>query len=50
MPAAPAVASVLFGATSPEQVRANCAAISLLDRLSQAELAQLRRIRPPADQ
>ena len=39
-----AVASVLFGATSPEQVRANYAAVSLLDRLSQADLDDLSRI------
>ena len=46
----PAVTSVLFGATSPEQLRANCAAIGLLDRLSQAELAQLRQIGLAEDQ
>jgi aryl-alcohol dehydrogenase-like predicted oxidoreductase len=40
----PAVASVLFGATSPEQVRDNCAATSLLGRLDAADLASLRRI------
>ncbi len=40
----PAFASVLFGATSPEQVRANCAAASLLDRLGPDDLAELRRI------
>jgi aryl-alcohol dehydrogenase-like predicted oxidoreductase len=40
----PAVTSVLFGATSAEQVRANCAVIGLLDRLSPADLAQLQRI------
>jgi L-glyceraldehyde 3-phosphate reductase len=40
----PAVTSVLFGATSTEQVQANCAAISLLDRLGPADLTQLRRI------
>ncbi len=47
----PAVTSVLFGATSAEQVRADCAAISLLDRLGLADLADLRRIglpEPPA--
>jgi aryl-alcohol dehydrogenase-like predicted oxidoreductase len=47
----PAVTSVLFGATSAEQVQANCAAISLLDRLGPADLAELRRIglpEPPA--
>jgi aryl-alcohol dehydrogenase-like predicted oxidoreductase len=43
----PAVASVLFGATSPEQVHANCAAISLLERLGPADLAHLRRIGLP---
>jgi aryl-alcohol dehydrogenase-like predicted oxidoreductase len=43
----PAVTSVLFGATSAEQVRANCAAISLLDRLGPADLAHLRRIGLP---
>jgi aryl-alcohol dehydrogenase-like predicted oxidoreductase len=45
----PAVTSVLFGATSPEQVRANCAAISLLDRLGPADLAHLQRIGQPED-
>jgi aryl-alcohol dehydrogenase-like predicted oxidoreductase len=35
---------VLFGATSPEQVRANCAAASLLGRLGPDDLAELRRI------
>ena len=47
----PAVTSALFGATSAEQVRADCAAISLLDRLRLADLADLRRIglpEPPA--
>ncbi len=37
----------LFGATHAEQVRANCAAIGLLDRLGPADLAQLRRIGLP---
>ena len=45
----PAVTSVLFGATSAEQVTANCAAISLLDRLGPADLAHLRRIGRPGD-
>jgi aryl-alcohol dehydrogenase-like predicted oxidoreductase len=45
----PAVASVLFGATSAEQVRANCAAAGLLGRLSPDEAAGLRRIGLPAD-
>jgi L-glyceraldehyde 3-phosphate reductase len=40
----PALASVLFGATSPEQVRANCAAASLLGRLGPDDVAELRRI------
>jgi len=38
------VTSVLFGATSPEQVRANCAAASLLDRLSLGDTDRLRQI------
>ena len=40
----PAVTSVLFGATSVEQVRANCAAIGLKDRLGRQDIAALRRI------
>ena len=40
------VTSVLFGATSPEQVRANCAAASLLDRLSPGDIDRLRQIGP----
>ncbi len=44
----PAVASVLFGATSPEQVRANCAAVALAGRLAPEDLAELRRIGRPA--
>ena len=43
----PAVASVLFGATSPGQLRANCAAAGLRDRLSDSDIAQLRRIGVP---
>jgi aryl-alcohol dehydrogenase-like predicted oxidoreductase len=46
----PVVTSVLFGATSVEQVRANCAAVGLLDRLGPADLAQLRRIGQPEAQ
>ncbi|HEV3067462.1 MAG TPA: aldo/keto reductase [Streptosporangiaceae bacterium] len=38
------VTSVLFGATSPEQLRANCAAAGLLDRLSPGDLDRLGRI------
>ena len=38
------VTTVLFGATSPEQVRANCAAASLLDRLSPGDVDRLRQI------
>jgi aryl-alcohol dehydrogenase-like predicted oxidoreductase len=40
----PAVASVLFGATRPEQVVENVAAADLLARLGEAELAELRAI------
>jgi aryl-alcohol dehydrogenase-like predicted oxidoreductase len=40
----PALASVLFGATSPEQVRADCEAASVLDRIGPADLAELSRI------
>jgi aryl-alcohol dehydrogenase-like predicted oxidoreductase len=40
----PALASVLFGATSPEQLRANCAAARLLGRLSPDDVAALLRI------
>ena len=43
----PAVTSVLFGATSAQQVQANCTAISLLGRLGPEELAQLHRIGRP---
>ena len=43
----PATASVLFGATSPQQLRANCAAATLLDRLSPADLAALQAIGAP---
>src|SRR5215831_10007547 len=37
----PAVSSALFGATSPEQVRANCAAARLASRLRPADIAAL---------
>ena len=40
----PALASVLFGATSPEQLRANCAAARQLDRLAPDDVAALLRI------
>jgi aryl-alcohol dehydrogenase-like predicted oxidoreductase len=40
----PATASVLFGATSPEQLRANCAAAALLDRLTPYDVAELQTI------
>jgi L-glyceraldehyde 3-phosphate reductase len=43
----PIVTSVLFGATSAEQVRANCAAIGLLERLGPGDLAELQRIGQP---
>ena len=42
--ASPRVASVLFGATTPEQVAENTAAVALLDRLTPADLADLRAI------
>ncbi len=45
----PAVTSVLFGATSEAQLRANRTAISLLDRLGEDDLAQLQRIGAPGD-
>ena len=38
------VASVLFGATSPAQIAENVAALDLLDRLGDDELARLRTI------
>jgi aryl-alcohol dehydrogenase-like predicted oxidoreductase len=40
----PNVASVLFGATTPEQLAENVAAIDLLERLTPAELSDLRAI------
>ena len=40
----PEVTSVLFGATSPGQLRANCAAAGLLDRLSPGDIARLGQI------
>ncbi len=42
--ASPRVASVLFGATTPGQVAENAAAIELLDRLTPADLVELRAI------
>jgi aryl-alcohol dehydrogenase-like predicted oxidoreductase len=45
----PAVTSVLFGATSVRQLRANCAAIGLSDRLRPGDVAELLRVGlPPA--
>ena len=40
----PRIASVLFGATSPEQVRENVAALELLGRLTDADLSELRAL------
>jgi aryl-alcohol dehydrogenase-like predicted oxidoreductase len=40
----PRVASVLFGATGPEQVSENLAAVDLLARLGESDLAELRAI------
>ena len=42
--AGPHVASVLFGATSPEQIAENVGAVELLTRFSDSELAELREI------
>ena len=42
--AGPRVASVLFGATSPEQVAENVGALDLLARLSDTDLARLRSV------
>jgi len=41
----PMVATVLFGATRPEQIRANVAALELAGRLDQDAIAALRAIR-----
>jgi len=42
----PRVASVLFGATTPEQIADNIGALDLLARMSDGELAELRSLRP----
>ena len=42
--ASPRVASVLFGATQPAQVAENVAAVDVLARIGDAELAALRRL------
>ena len=44
----PDVTSVLFGATSPQQLRANCAVTGLWDRLGPEDIGRLRRIGLPA--
>jgi len=44
----PDATSVLFGATSTQQLRDNCAVISLWDRLGPEDIARLRRIGLPA--
>jgi aryl-alcohol dehydrogenase-like predicted oxidoreductase len=44
----PDVTSVLFGATSPQQLRANCAVAGLWDRLGPEDTGRLRRIGRPA--
>jgi L-glyceraldehyde 3-phosphate reductase len=44
----PTVASVLFGATTAEQVHQNAAALAVVDALDDAKLAQLGRIGLPA--
>jgi aryl-alcohol dehydrogenase-like predicted oxidoreductase len=43
----PVVASVLFGATTPDQVRQNAAALALADRLDDVALTALRAIGSP---
>jgi L-glyceraldehyde 3-phosphate reductase len=40
----PVVTSVLFGATSAQQIQDNCAAVALRDRLASEDLARLQRI------
>jgi len=45
----PGVASVLFGATSPEQLRANAAALDVAARLDDEQWARLRAIGAHAD-
>ncbi len=40
----PLVASVLFGATSPEQVRQNCLAVDVQERLGASVLEELRAV------
>ena len=40
----PIVASVLFGATRPEQIAQNLAAVELLDRLTGEELTELNKL------
>ena len=40
----PAVTTLLFGATSPDQVRANIAALTVAAELTPAEIARLRAI------
>jgi aryl-alcohol dehydrogenase-like predicted oxidoreductase len=42
----PRVSTVLFGATSPEQVADNAGALDLLGRLSDGDLARLRELTP----
>lgn len=44
----PCTVSVLFGATSPGQIDQNLAAVDLLARLSDADLARLQSLSPPA--
>jgi aryl-alcohol dehydrogenase-like predicted oxidoreductase len=44
----PAVTSVLFGATSAQQVRGNCDAAEVVGRLGEADLARLRSVGEPA--
>jgi aryl-alcohol dehydrogenase-like predicted oxidoreductase len=44
----PAVATVLFGATSPAQLRDNVAALDVIDRLDATQRTRLARIGMPS--
>ena len=46
----PAVATVLFGATRPAQINENAAALEVLDRLDEQQLARLKSIGATGEQ
>jgi L-glyceraldehyde 3-phosphate reductase len=46
----PAVGSALFGATRPAQIHENVAALGVLDRLDEQQLARLKSIRATGEQ